>query len=182
MEKIELSRFISPIIIIAFAVVLRLLPHPANVTPIAAMALFGGVYLNKKYALLVPLLVLFISDLFLGFHKSMPLVYMGFFLTGVIGLILSKHKAIASVISATFLSSIIFFLLTNFNYWYTTSLYPKTLNGLAQSYFNALPFFRNSIIGDLLYVGLFFGSYEFAKKLLNSKHEIRISKQFQKNK
>lgn len=160
--QFKVQSLISPFLIIFFAAVLRLIPHPANVAPIAAMALFGGVYLNKKYALIVPLLAMFVSDLFLGFHASMHLVYIGFFLTGVIGLILSKHKTVISVLSATVLSSLLFFLLTNFNYWYATSLYPKTLAGLAQSYLNAIAFFRNSIIGDLLYVGLFFGAYELA--------------------
>ncbi|HVF69159.1 MAG TPA: DUF6580 family putative transport protein [Xanthomonadales bacterium] len=166
----KLNKLINPMLIIGFAVALRLLPHPANFAPIAAMALFGGAYLNRKYALTVPLVAMFISDLFLGFHASMPLVYIGFFLTGVIGLYLAKHKTVYSVVGASLLSSILFFFLTNFNYWYATALYPKTIGGLFLSYYNALPFFRNSIVGDLLYVGLFFGAYElglrFAKRPL----------------
>ncbi|HUQ84752.1 MAG TPA: DUF6580 family putative transport protein [Candidatus Limnocylindrales bacterium] len=169
----KVSSLIGPLIIIAFAVTIRLLPHPANVSPIAALALFGGVYLSRKYALVIPLIAMFISDLFLGFHASMPLVYLGFFLTGIIGIWLSKHKSSFSVVLATLGSSILFYILTNFNYWYATSLYPKTLNGLFQSYFNALPFFRNSLLGDLFYVGLFFGAYElglrFSKKSIAAK-------------
>lgn len=170
------------LVIIFFAVMLRLVPHPANVAPIAAMALFGGAYLNKKYALIVPLAALFISDLFLGFHPSMPLVYTSFLLTGLLGLWLAKHRTATNVIGASLLSSTIFFLLTNFNYWYAMPLYPKTFAGVLESYIAALPFFRNTVVGDLLYVGLFFGSYEMAKSLLNSKSEYRNAKQIQKTK
>lgn len=164
--------------IIIFAVLLRLLPHPANVAPIAAMALFGGAYLDKKYAILFPLLALFISDLFLGFHASMPMVYASFVITGLIGLWLKKHKTAPFVLSASIASSVIFFLLTNFNYWYATSLYPKTFEGVIQSYLMALPFFRNTLFGDLLYTGLFFGGYAIALRVLNSKFKARSPKWF----
>jgi len=148
------------------AVVLRLLPHPANMAPIAAMALFGGVYLNKKYALVFPLVALFISDIFLGFHASMLTVYASFLLTGLMGIWLSKRKKVSYIATASILSSIIFYLLTNFNYFYATSLYPKTLTGLAESYAAAVPFFRNTLLGDLIYTGLFFGAYETVRLIL----------------
>lgn len=158
------QNIIFPLVIVVFAVALRLLPHLPNVSPIAALALFGGVYMNRKYALVIPLIAMFISDLFLGFHESMPLVYICFFLTGLIGLWISKRKNVFSVTAATLFSSLLFFILTNFNYWYATALYSKTLTGLMQSYINAVPFFRNSIVGDLFYVGLFFGAYELGLK------------------
>jgi hypothetical protein len=144
------------------------------VVPIAAMALFGGAYLNKKYALIVPLLALFISDFFLGFHASMLLVYSSFFLTGFLGLYLSKHRSATNIFAASLLSSLIFYLLTNFNFWYATSLYPKTFEGMMQSYVAALPFFKNTILGDLFYNGIFFGSYAlmrsfFKKSVLSPK-------------
>jgi hypothetical protein len=172
---------IIPMIIIILAVLLRLVPHPANVAPIAAMALFGGVYLDKKYVFL-PLLAMFISDLFLGFHASMPMVYASFVLIGLIGLWLKTHKTVPLVLSASVASSLIFFLLTNFNYWYATPLYPKTFEGLFQSYMMALPFFRNSLFGDLFYTGLFFGGYALALRLINSKFKNLNTKQFQNTK
>ena len=59
------------ILFIAVAAIFRLLPHLPNATPIAAMALFSGVYFNnKKYAFIIPLLAMFLSDLFLGFYKK----------------------------------------------------------------------------------------------------------------
>lgn len=163
-EKIQ--SIISLGLIIACAVLLRLAPHPANVAPIAAMALFGGAYLDKKYAIIVPLAALFISDLFLGFHASMLMVYTSFLLTGVLGLWLKNHRSVRNVFAASIVSSCIFYVLTNFNYWYATPLYPKTLEGLATSYINAIPFFRNTVIGDLLYTGLFFGTFELVQSLI----------------
>lgn len=158
---------INPLLIIFFAVILRLIPHPPNFAPIAAMALFGGVYLDKKYALIMPFLAMFISDIFLGFHSTMAFVYGSFLITGIIGLSLKSHKTRLNVIAATLISSLLFFLITNFGVWLVSGLYPKSLAGLIQSYFFAIPFFRNTLLGDLFYVGLFFGSYELALRLVS---------------
>src|ERR1700733_8993168 len=101
MNNLKLQKLISVLLIIIFAVVLRLLPHPPNVAPIAAMALFGGAYLNKKYALVVPLIALFISDIFLGFYSGMIFVYGSFFLTGLIGLWLQRHMSFRNIVLAS---------------------------------------------------------------------------------
>jgi hypothetical protein len=160
-----LTVLISPSVIIVGAVLLRLIPHLPNFAPIAAMALFGGTYLNKKYALVIPLLAMFVSDLFLGFHSTMPYVYSSFFLTGLIGLWLRSHKNWKNVLAASLGSSVLFFLVTNFGVW-ASGWYPQTLTGLTQSYLAAIPFFRNTLAGDLFYTGVFFGGYELAKAFL----------------
>lgn len=157
--KLKILKTAPILLVIACAVLLRLLPHPANVAPVAAMALFGGVYLDKKYAIVLPLLVMILSDVFLGFSQSTPFVYLCFALTGLIGVWLRSRKNILTVVSASLFSSVIFFLVTNFGYWLTYSLYPKTFEGQLMAYYFALPFFRNTAIGDLLYTGLFFGGY-----------------------
>lgn len=157
---------ISPFLIIFFAVILRLIPHPPNFAPIAAMALFGGAYLDKKYALIVPLLALFISDIFLGFHSTMPFVYGSFLVIGLIGMWLKRHRTITNVVLGTLLSSILFFLITNLGVWLVGNIYQKTLEGLMQAYFYAIPFFRNTLAGDFFYTGLFFGSYELFLSLI----------------
>jgi hypothetical protein len=178
--KKKLSNLFNPFLIIAFAAGLRLLPHPPNFAPIAAMALFGGVYLNKKYALILPLLALFVSDLFLGFYGApmMSFVYGSFFLTGCIGIFLKSHKRPAVIIASALFSSLLFYLITNFGVWFTGTMYPKTLTGLVNCYVMAIPFFRNTIIGDLIYTSVFFASYEIALRLLNPKHKILKSKTF----
>lgn len=165
----NIKSLINPLVIIIFAVALRLIPHPPNVAPIAAMALFGGVYFNKKYALIVPLVALFISDLFIGFYASMPYVYGSFLITGLIGIWLRSHKSIPNVLLATVTSSVLFFLITNFGFFLTNDLYPKTFSGQMEAYIMALPFFRNTILGDLGFVILFFGTYEVVRNLFVSK-------------
>ncbi len=153
------------------AVVLRLLPHVPNFAPIAAMALFGGTYLGKKYALLVPLAAMVISDYFIGFYDlRLELVVWGsFLLVGVLGLWLKRHKNIQNVIGATLLGSVLFFIITNLGVWAFSSWYPKTVQGLSQSYLLAIPFFRNTILGDLFYVGIMFGLYELTLWLVKEK-------------
>jgi hypothetical protein len=158
----DMKKLISPLLIIVLAVALRLLPHPPNVVPITALALFGGVYLNKKYALIIPLLVMFISDLFLGFHNTIPYVYGSFLLSGLIGLWLRQHKKTSIIIIAALLSSLLFFIITNFGVWLVSGMYSHSITGLINCYVLALPFYRNTILGDLIYVGVFFGAYELA--------------------
>lgn len=160
-----MKRLLNPSVIILFAVILRLVPHVPNFAPISAMALFGGVYLNKKYALIVPLIAMFLSDIFLGFHNTMVFVYGSFVLTGLIGLWLRKRKNFTNIIAAAFLSSLLFFLITNFGVWLESRFYSPNIPGLVESYVMGIPFFRNTILGDLFYTGLFFGSYELALKL-----------------
>ena len=162
-----MKKIIYLILAITVAAFTRLLPHPPNFSPLAAMALFGGVYFSKKYALVIPLIVLFISDLFLGFHSTIPFVYGSFLITGAIGLWLKKHQDYKSILIGTLLSSVLFFIITNFGVWLVGNLYQKNITGLIQSYIMAIPFFRYTLIGDLFYTGIFFGSYQiiFSKKV-----------------
>lgn len=163
MKKDKLSLLLNPIFIIVIAVLLRLVPHIPNMTPIAAMALFGGAYLNKKYALLVPLAAMVVSDLFLGFSQITFFVYISFLLIGGLGLLLRHHKTMPWIIGASLASSILFFILTNFGVWVLYNFYPKTIAGLMECYIAGIPFFRNTIIGDLFYTGVFFGGYELVR-------------------
>lgn len=160
--KFQINQTIPPLTVILFAIVLRLLPHPANVAPITAMALFGGFYLNKRYALIVPLIALFISDIFLGFHDTMLFVYGGFLLTGLLGMLMRRNRSIKTIFATTLVSSLLFFIITNFGVWLVSKMYTKDFSGLLQSYYYALPFFRNTILGDALYMTLFTGTYELA--------------------
>jgi hypothetical protein len=149
------------IVIISFvliAAIIRLFPHLPNMTPITAMALFSGVYFtDKKYAFMVPLLAMFLSDLFLGFSTISIFVYLAFILVGFIG-IKSKKISVTSVL----ISSISFFIITNFGVWLIG--YPKTMNGLLECYTLAIPFFRNSLIGDFLFSAILYFGFEFVSK------------------
>ena len=155
------------------AAISQYIPHWANFTPIAAIALFGSVYLNKKYALILPILAMFISDLFIGFYNPwvMASVYASFLLIALAGLWLRKHKNLGNILGASLMGSIAFFIITNFAVWAIPySIYPHTLQGLLNSYTMGLPFFRNTLLGDLFYTTLFFGVYELVYFIKSKSH------------
>lgn len=154
------SRLITLSLIIFAIAMFRLLPHPPNVSPVAAMALFGGAYFSdKRVAFLVPFLALLLSDLILGLHDTMVYVYAGFGLTVVIGFWISKNLNISRIALAAVGSSVLFFIITNFGAWFTSGLYPMTIDGLMQAYVAAIPFFQNSLLGNLVFTALLFGGY-----------------------
>lgn len=143
---------------------MRLIPHWPNFTPIAAMALFGGAYFGKKHlAFLVPLLAMFVSDLFLGLHQWMIAVYISFALVVGIGILLQSRIKVGTVLIASLSSSLLFFILTNFAMWVGSPFYPQNIGGLIECYIAALPFLNNGIMGDLFYSTLFFGGFYLAQ-------------------
>jgi hypothetical protein len=156
------------------AALLRLLPHYPNFTPIAAMALFGGAYFsNKKTAFIVPFAAMFLSDLLIGFHSTMLAVYLSFALMVLIGFSLREKKKISNIFVASITSSVLFFVITNFAVWATGAMYPMNFTGLMESYIAAVPFFHYTLLGDLFYVGIFFGTFEIAKAKLPMLAEIK---------
>jgi len=168
------ARFWFILTVIIAGAAMRLVPHWPNFTPVAAIALFGGAYLGKKYlAFLIPLAAMFISDLLLGFHNTMPAVYISFVITVVLGMVMLRNPKIMNIIGASVSSTILFFLITNFAAWLGSPMYPQTFAGLMESYVAGLAFFNNgtlgisflmnSLIGDLFYTGLFFGVFYLAR-------------------
>ncbi len=159
----------APFAIILIGLFSRFIAHPANVAPIAALALFSGLYLKNKYALFLPLIALFLSDLAIGFYgPTMIAVYASFLLVGAIGIILQKKKNVLTMILATLTGSVLFYVITNFSVWLFSTMYPHTLSGLLSCYTLAIPFFRNTIIGDAVYVLIFCGGYELLSVIQNS--------------
>jgi hypothetical protein len=152
--------------LIATAALSRLLPHPPNATPIAAMALFGGAYLtDRRLAWLIPLAAMLLSDLVLGLHPLLPVVYGAFALTVLLGRWLRGRLTPPRVAAATVASSVLFFVVTNFAVWAWGGLYPKTPAGLAAAYVAAIPFFRNTLVGDAVYTVVLFGGYVLLERL-----------------
>ena len=162
---------ITAVLLILFAAFSRLLPHPMNFAPVTAIALFAGVYLNKKYAFIVPIAAMILSDAFIGFYSYVYWVYGTILVIAVVGLWLrsrvkegSTGKKVAFIFGTTLASSVIFFLITNFGVWTSGMFYEMNFSGLMQSYAAAIPFFRNSLLGDLCYVTAMFGIYEIVKR------------------
>ena len=147
------------IVFMLVAVLFRLLPHLPNFTPVTAIALFGGLYLtNKSLAYLAPLFIMTLSDLFLGFHSISIVVYAAFLFVSFIGT-QTKKPSVFTIL----LSSISFFVITNFGVWLMGG-YPKTWTGLIECYTLAIPFFRNSLLGDFFYSGVMILGFNFVQK------------------
>jgi len=166
-------KFIVVLSFIVIAALLRLLPHWPNFTPIAAMALFAGSYIDKKsYAFIVPISAMFISDLVIGLHANIPAVYMSFAITVLIGMSIRRFVNPVSVFFAALSSSVIFFLVTNFSSWLASPFYPQTFSGLTGCYIAGLAFFHNpsqgisffinDILGTTFFSAVFYGAFYLA--------------------
>lgn len=157
-------RFIFITSAIFVAALLRLLPHWPNFTPVAAMALFGGAYLNRKWmAFVIPVSAMLIADLIIGFHSYMLAVYLSFALIVIIGVRLKKRIRTSNVLLASVCSSILFFIITNLAVWYGSPFYSQDIQGLTRCFALAIPFFNNGILGDLFYSGVLFGGFYLAQ-------------------
>ena len=161
-NSIRLSVLLAAIV---GAAALRLVPHPPNFTPIGAMALFGGAYLGRRaIAFAAPLAALLLSDLLLGFYPGMWVQYFAVALVVAIGMLALKRVSVLRVGGAAIASSLLFFALTNFGVWLLSGMYPQTLAGLAACYAAAIPFFQNTLAGDLFYSGVLFGGFALLER------------------
>lgn len=159
--------------LIITGILLRFAPHAPNFTPVAAIALFSGVYLNKKYSLLVPLAIMITSDLFMGLHNVIFFTWGSFALTALLGMRIKKQKSFFSIASASVGSAILFYIISNFGVW-VMGWYPRNLAGLVNCYVMALPFLRIFTLSTLIYSGVFFGIYELAARLVKDTKYSRV--------
>lgn len=155
----------------------RLIPHPPNFAPVSAMALFGAAYFSKKHiAIIIPIVAMWFSDLFINnvvygrFFDSFVWFYSGFYWTyaafiiiGFVGFALLKKIKTQSLIIASILASTLFFIISNFGVWFSGTMYPNNFSGLIACYTAAIPFFKNTIMGDFVYCGVLFSVFEFAQ-------------------
>jgi len=151
---------------ILFAAVVRILPHPWNFTPLGALAIFSGAKFGRtSKAFLFPLAALFCGDLFVGFHRLMPFVYLSFCVSVLIGTAFRNRQSLKPLSAATFLGALQFFLITNFAVWAMGNTYPHSFFGLLTCYIAGIPFFGNTLAGDACYALLFFGGFAFVARL-----------------
>jgi len=162
------------IVLVALGAIVRMFPHPPNIAPIAAVALFGGLYLPRRFALTVPVLAMLISDAVIGWY-SLPVmvsVYVSFLAVGLIGLAVRTKKSFWTVAGGTLTGSVLFYLVTNFAVWAFGHMYPHTVSRLLESYYLALPFFRNTLIGNVAYVTALVGGFELASRWAASQSHV----------
>lgn len=174
------------VVVISVAIITRLIPHYPNFTALGAAALFGGAYLYRKYAFLIPIVALFVSDLILNnliYAKQFPHKYDGFIflpaqtlwsygaliLIVFIGIRFIKEGRAISILGSSLAASLVFFLITNFAVWLGSPLYANSVTGLVMAYVAGIPFFWNTLIGDLFFVTVFFGGYELVKLYLRKR-------------
>jgi len=159
------EKIIFSLLLLAMGISYRFIPHPPNFSPVAAIALFGGFYYRKAWSVFLPLVILFISDIFIGFYQIeiMFSVYFSFVLVALLGILIKRKKSLISIISCSLAGSVFFFLITNFSVWLFSGWYPHNLFGLSDCFLLAIPFFRNTLLGDLFFVSILFGAYEFSR-------------------
>ncbi len=171
-------RFTTLLLIIITVALTRLLPHAYNFTPLGAIALFGGAYFTRKFwAIAIPLLAVFISDLlvnnilYASYNEGFVWLYSGFYwqyatyiLIAFMGMGMYNQVKTKNVLMGALGSSILFFVVTNFASWLGNPLYPQSIGGLMMSYTAGLPFFGGTLIGTLFYSAVLFGGFEWLKK------------------
>ena len=151
------------LIIISFGILSRLVVHTPNFTPVLSMALLGGMYLKGRQAVLVPLALMVLSDLIIGFYGlEMFFVWGSIALISILGIWLKTKKSFTNVLGGSVISAFIFFIVTNFSSW--IALYPHTVVGLRQCYILAIPFFRSTLLSTIAYSLVFYTAYELIVK------------------
>lgn len=168
MEHIKLSRFIVLTLLVIAAALTRvmplLIPHIWNFTAVGALAIFAGAQFNdKRLAFIMPLMAMALSDLFIGNGFSI-LVYTGFIAMVACGYLIRRKVSVTNVILASFISASVFYLITNFAFFYPVTFYPHNVSGILASYTAALPFFRNMLIGNLVFSAVLFTSFYLLSK------------------
>jgi hypothetical protein len=156
-------KVIIGVVLVGFIILARLIPHLPNVAPVAAVGLVAARYLGKRFAILLPVLGMFVSDMFIGFYHLpvMLSVYGSFMLIGFGAHVLMKYWRVP-VVSYSIGASMFFFLITNFAVWLSAAWYPKTLSGLLLAYEMGVPFLRYALVGDFLYTAVLSGVFALA--------------------
>jgi hypothetical protein len=162
------------IALVILGTLMRVLPHPWNLTPIGAVSLFSGACFDRKrWAFAVPLAAMFASDTLLeiftgqGYHSLMPVIYATFALITVLGMILRERRnSPLAVFGGAVASATIFYIVSNFAMWTISTIYPKTAAGLVACYVAAIPFYGTMLTGDIVYSALLFGTFVWAERRL----------------
>ena len=152
--------------LIALCVVARLLPHPPNFAPATAVAMFGCVFFSRRWhAGAVVVLGMLVGDAFIGFYDTgvMLTVYASLLMPLVAGRFFGEAKALR-LGAVGVLSGVGFYLTTNAAVWFFTNAYPPTLDGLAASYIAGLPFLKWTVLGNLFYTAVLFGTYGIVRR------------------
>lgn len=151
MNKALSSFFKSQTIILSLVLfaagLLRLFPHPPNLTPVVAIAILSTIWFSdRRLRFGVPVAIMIATDLFIGFHNLAPLIYLSMIAAGLFGRLVKDDHSIRNGILASVSGSLLFFVLSNLGVWAFGGLYPKTMAGVISCYAMAVPFFHNTVL------------------------------------
>ena len=145
-------RYMLILFLIFIGVMSRIYPYAPNFTPMLSIALLSGFYSKNRFFVLLPILIMLMSDIMLGNHAIVPWVYSSFILIFALGYFIKKSSYSYILIFSIF-SSVIFFIISNLGVWFTGG-YSYSFNGLIACYTAAIPFFKNTLISTILYSSL----------------------------
>jgi hypothetical protein len=175
-QKINL-RFSLLLLLILLAAFSRMISHMPNFSPLGAIGLFGAAHFRKKWqAFLIPLAATWLSDLFINnviyaqYYPKFTWFYPGFYwqygtylMITIAGIFILRKVSVKTVLTGTLVSSATFFIVTNFSCWPGSS-YPQNFGGLLECYAAGIPFLKGTLLGDLFYSAVLFGSFAWAQK------------------
>ncbi len=156
------SDYFLILVLAVLGIAFRLLPHPPNFTPLAAISLFAGFYFRRiGLAVLPTLAAMLVTDAAIGFYdpRILVTVYGGILLPTALGPLLRRQMNPASVIIASFAGSVLFYGSTNLAVWAFSGMYQASWQGLVACYVTALPFFKLTLAGDVFWATILFGAY-----------------------
>lgn len=171
-------RFLCLLVLVLAAGLSRILPHPWNMTPVVAMAMFGGAYFtNRIWAVLIPLVSLWISDLildntlyaskageFVWFYGGFYWQYGATAVVSVLAMFSLRKVTVPRFLISALSSAVLFFLVSNFGVWIGNKAFTQDFSGLVKCYTDAIPFFKGTLIGDFFYGTILFGGFELATR------------------
>lgn len=162
-EKVNSSLLLVAVFVV-LGILSRFIPVAPNFSPIISVALFSGVFFaDKRIAFLIPVITMFTSDIFIGFHSTMIATYLSFALIAIIGMKMTLNKK--NVLLGSIGGAVVFFIVTNFAVW-CAGWYGYTFAGLVTCFEAAIPFFRNTLASSVLYSTVLFGGFYLAEKYL----------------
>lgn len=169
MENVN-RRPLALTLVVAGALV-RLVPHPWNFAPVGGTSLFAGARLRGWQAYMVPILLMLVTDPFLGgFGIATPFVYLSFLINVWIGRRLRDSENPIKIGTAAVISSMQFFLISNFGSF--VGYFPHTWAGLARCYTLALPFYAPTLVSDLLCTGILFGLHAVLSRTVYTRERV----------
>ncbi|HOZ83942.1 MAG TPA: hypothetical protein PK191_00540 [Niabella sp.] len=173
--NIRFGLLVAMIVLAAFS---RIIPHMPNFSPLSAIGLFGAAHFQKKWqAFLIPIAATWLSDLFINniiyaqYYSEFTWFYQGFYwqygsylLITLLGFVLLRKISIGRIFMVASVSTVIFFLISNFGCWIGSATYPQNFSGLLACYTAGIPFLKGTFLGDLCYSIVLFGSFAIAQK------------------